>query len=1166
MLGPYRVEGVLGQGGMGVVYAGIDALGRRAAIKTIGRLRSHAHMIAFRAEVHALRRVQHPGIVRFLEEGLADVVPWYAMDLIDGPTLATFNRGLQSLRAGPALSLTHSTLDALIERREGIRAELPPASKEPRALPKQALAPDPLLQIVTLYRHICAALGHVHRRGLIHRDLKPSNVLVAEGGRPVLVDFGLVSQAGLIGGRETIVSDSGGFLGSPAYMAPEQIRGDSVDARTDLYALGCMLFESLTGRTPFVAASMWDMLDSHLGSTPPSPRDLVDGLPEPLIELLSKLLAKAPHDRLGHADDCERALSRMGGHLAVDYATSERDHTSIYFYRPRPAGRAAVLDQLFSHLDRSNLRQGRFVLVKGESGSGKTFLVTELARRGRRGRHLIVSGECPPIGYREGNEERSSAPLAPIRTLLQLVADRCRAGGPQNTERLLGPRCRVLVRYEPTLEHVPGFEEYPEPPETTPAAARERVLSAVRDTVLALCAEQSVVWIIDDLQWADELSLDLLASMAPGVLKELGLLLAGTCRSDEITPAVAAMIDRASPDVVGLGALETEDVAMMTADMLAVDRAPASLVNYLATRGHGNPFFVAEYLRAAASAGVLVHSEGRWRIDPTNSWPLSGAQNDGVDLPVPASIKDLIARRIQTLPRSARQVLEAASVLRPDLDLEILVSVMKDTESTLESVALLREKQILSGDVGRLQFVHDQIAEFVYSGLPDSIRRELHEVAAQVLERTLDADPAPRHRTVAHHWSKAGHPGRSAAHLHQAAKRARESWANEDAARLYKEAVDLAKAASTEDRLAVLVPAQEGLGDLLTLTGESEAAAASYLQVVPLVSEPLDVGRLHRKRAHALTDRRRYDDAIAALAASEAALDSCQTRTQVWWQEWIEVQNALIWVRYWTAKPDGLNALVPLVDRVRGPVEKNGTSSQRTRLPYMLSLAALRRDRFRSVEGLEHARACASAAVKSDHLLTSAESRFHLGFVLATGDHPAEAERILTEVVADANRLRHAHLEVRAQAYLSVAQRRLRSPTARASAERTLSLATKNAMPLYVAVGYANRGSFDLAAGHIEQAARDLEMALTLWRNSNPVYPFKWLAGWPLFRTQRERRAPFDEVRSLLEELLDVTQQVPPEDLTQACRSITAPASGATPKSQSLLAQVDEGCVTNALY
>jgi hypothetical protein len=215
---------------------------------------------------------------------------------------------------------------------------------------------------------------------------------------------------------------------------------------------------------------------------------------------------------------------------------------------------------------------------------------------------------------------------------------------------------------------------------------------------------------------------------------------------------------------------------------------------------------------------------------------------------------------------------------------------------------------------------------------------------------------------------------------------------------------------------------------------------------------------------------------------------------------------------------------------------------------------------------LEHARASVRAAVASDHLLTSAESRFHLGFVLATGDHPGEAEGILNGVVADANRLRHAHLEVRAQAYLSVAQRRLRSPDGRATAERTIALATKNTMPMYIAVGFANRGSYDLASGQSEQAARDLEMALSLWRNSSPVYPFKWLAGWPLFRIQRQRRADIDEVSILLEELLDITQQIPPADLLETCRSVTAPVAGAAEQLHSLLARVDESCIANALY
>ena len=962
MLGPYRVDGVLGQGGMGVVYLGVDAGGRQAAIKTIGQLRSHALMIAFRAEVHALRRVQHPGVVAFMEEGLADAVPWYAMDLIKGPTLGEFNRGLEPARAGTPPSVTYSTLDAVpggssAPLETGERA----APTQPKAPSRQALPNDLLLQVLTIYRHVCAALGHVHRRGLIHRDLKPSNILVAARGRPVLVDFGLVSRAGLIAGRETMDSDSSGFLGSPAYMAPEQIRGDSVDARTDLYALGCMLFESLTGRTPFVAASIRDMLDCHLGMLPPSAADLIDGLPEPLLELLSKLLAKAPHDRLGHADDCERALSELGAALSPDYATSERDHAGIYFYRPRPAGRAKVLDKLFAHLERASGRQGSFVLIKGESGSGKTFLVTEVARRSRRARISTVTGECPPIGYREGNEERSSAPLTPIRTLLQLVADRCRAGGRQNTERLLGAHCRILVRYEPTLAHVPGFGEYPEPPETTPAASRERVLAAVRDTLAALSAEAPLVWIIDDLQWADELSLELLASLDRELLGGHALLIAGTCRSEEITPAVESMLGRASPDLGPRGGRRTEAVAIMTAVMLAVDEPPTALVEYLATRGRGNPFFVAEYLRSAANAGVLVRANGRWRVEPTNVWPSADGEKR-VDLPVPASIKELISRRNETLPRPARHLLETAPVIVQDQDLENMVSFLRDTESTLESVALLREKQVLGGEGGRLQFVHDQIAELVYSGLSDSRRRELHEEVAQVLERTFDADPAPRHRALAHHWLKAGHPG-----FAPPPTSTRRPSARTSRGRNRRGGAALQGGCRPGDRgRHQMQPGGSGVGAGGTRRpphvdgrvpgrGRQLSRGAAPGDRAPRSGAPAPKVRPRAGRRSALRRGRRGPGA----SRGGARVVRSHGRAVAWWQEWIEAQNELIWVRYWTFKPDGMTALVPLVERVRGPIEAYGTASQRTRLPYMSSLAALsRRDRYRSPEGLEQARAC----------------------------------------------------------------------------------------------------------------------------------------------------------------------------------------------------------------
>src|SRR5262245_23560272 len=246
-LGPYRVVRPLGRGGMGVVYRGEHVeTGEQVALKTV-RV-THAKLLSsIRREIHALRRVDHPSVVRIVAEGIEGGLPWYAMELLQGDTLRIYIAGLATAEiessplAGTVTVRSHSA-----ELAEPAASDLGPTS-EPRQQAYFATAAGGALpRTLTLMRAICDALAFVHGMGLVHRDLKPENVFLRDDGMPVLVDFGLALQLSGARGREVLqVGDE--LEGTPAYMAPEQIRGKLVDARVDLYALGCMLYESVTG-------------------------------------------------------------------------------------------------------------------------------------------------------------------------------------------------------------------------------------------------------------------------------------------------------------------------------------------------------------------------------------------------------------------------------------------------------------------------------------------------------------------------------------------------------------------------------------------------------------------------------------------------------------------------------------------------------------------------------------------------------------------------------------------------------------------------------------------------------------------------------------------------------------------------------------------------------
>jgi serine/threonine protein kinase len=438
-IGPYRLEGELGRGGMGVVHRAVhEQTGARVALKTV-QVAHVGQLGSLRREVEALRQVAHPAVVRILDQGVDEGRPWYAMELLEGPTLQEWRdqrraevQGLAAvdarapsvggdpswrgigLRIGSDADAFAKTLERE-EGREGEPVELAPAEAGPRKVKARRLG-----DTLRLVRRLCVGLGHVHNQGVVHQDLKPSNIFVQRGDQPVLVDFGLVSRFGGVG-RE-VVEDGSPGSGTPAYMAPEQIAGQPVDARADLYALGCILYELITGSAPFSGQTAHQLLYQHAHVAPRAPSELVEGLPEGLDALVLGLLAKERHRRLGYAEDVLEALSRMG----VGPEEGEPSVAPRYVHPPHMVGRQQVRDELLRALAGALLGRGGRALVGGESGVGKTFLAKALASAVRE-RMAVVSGGGS-LGGRGGVQGAGGRALAPAAALVAAPRGPVRGG------------------------------------------------------------------------------------------------------------------------------------------------------------------------------------------------------------------------------------------------------------------------------------------------------------------------------------------------------------------------------------------------------------------------------------------------------------------------------------------------------------------------------------------------------------------------------------------------------------------------------------------------------------------------------------------------------------------------------------------------------------------
>lgn len=807
-IGPYRIVELVGRGGMGAVFlAQHAASGERVALKRVLAARG-CDIGGMRREIDALRRLQHPGVVRISDQGVEDGVPWYAMDLLEGETLEMNNyrrwettrqpcSDMEATRKGGGnteLTASHvrPSEPPLDERREAI----PDAPRTDRPSPGVA-ACGALPFVLAVVRRLCSTLAFVHGEGVVHRDLKSSNVMLCDGDKPILLDFGLAWRFAGAAGREVLGDVVLGTVGTAGYMAPEQIRGEMVDARADLYSLGCIFYELLTGRLPFGGRSGAEIRLQHLSAPALPPSLLVEGISPLLDDLVLRLLAKRAEDRFGHASEVAEVLSLLGADGDV---WGDRSRAQSYVYRSAIVGREGPLEAIGQRVDAALAAQGGVVLVSGESGIGKTYLAMAAARDAARRGLNVVTGSCAPLGLI--GDHPNEALLHPFRKLLLAIVDRCVAS-PDSTATLLGERAKVLAVCEPSLASLPGIAAYPDPEPLPAPAARERLLSALAQTLGAFAALSPFVLLIDDLQWADELSLRFLGTLPERWFEQKALLVVGMYRGDEETEAIGSILAREYTRRVDLARLRERSIVELVRGMLAIEEPPAGFVELIERQSEGNPFFVAEYLRTAVAERLLFRTHrGRWEIDER----LLAIDSGEAALALPSSLAALVGRRLSNLTPSARRLLSVAAVLGREVERELLLDVagLSDEEAwqpTRELVArqILEEATAfgLSGAEepgrARLRFLHDKLREIAEREMDAELRRDLHRKAAEAIERRFRSSPELHlmHATLAHHHRQGEQIALAIEHLELAGEHALATYLNGEALAHFRDATAL---------------------------------------------------------------------------------------------------------------------------------------------------------------------------------------------------------------------------------------------------------------------------------------------------------------------------------------------------------------------------------------
>ena len=665
----YQIQAHLGTGGMGEVYRVLDLeQDRECALKILNEMMDEqAVRRRFHREFQVLSGFQHPRLVRTYTWGFAEGRPYFTMEYLPGKTL-------EKIIADQVLL-------------EQFRASY----------------------FYALVQQLAEGLAYVHTQSAVHRDLKPSNIMVLEteeGIETTILDLGLAKFRHLHGAS---ITQTGATIGTAEYMSPEQGKGLWVDHRSDLYSLGVILYEMLTGASPFSGQNPISVILKHIRESPP-PINIA--VPLQTQQIVLKLLAKERVDRYQSTEELVRALP---SELVLPGDELRDVHRKVV--RPQFVGRESEMKILSAMLKDVQAGKQRVVLISGEAGVGKSRLVEELL-----GDALIHDFLC------------------------------LKGAGREEGGQIYGA---LIDAFQGTTDLVGG--------ETDKFSVMERWLQLLK----TLRQKQPIVLCLEDIQWLDELSLEFLQY----VLRDpepCPFLLCLTCRWSNLEP-LPEEIDNfihskefAEATQMQLENLSQEDVGYLAASMLGERSIPRDALQSLFRETGGQPLFVVEAVRTLVNTDVVWQNvSGDWQW---GEFPETLLSDD---------ISEVLYRRVTALPAVQQRVLEYVCVFLSDFSFELLAAVWRGDELELLDVLddLVAEGLLTTyGDEERYRFAQGLCRRAIYDRVQDVRRRLLHREIGNALEETEDAEELTEE--LADHFAAAEEQDKAVKYMRRAGKKA----------------------------------------------------------------------------------------------------------------------------------------------------------------------------------------------------------------------------------------------------------------------------------------------------------------------------------------------------------------------------------------------------------
>ncbi|NUM48297.1 MAG: tetratricopeptide repeat protein [Anaerolineales bacterium] len=759
----YQIETLLGESDLSTVFRAMDTrLDRPVAIKVLSPTLGQSAVKRLLGKARQMARLQAPNVVTIFDWAEDQGLAYLVMEYIEGQSL----RDLLNKGSG------YNPMDLAVD--------------------------------------ILYALEYAHNKGAVNGNLKPENVMVSDEVK--LIDFGLWWADD--GQRLTELPF---LLGDAYYLAPEQIEGQPVDVRTDLYAFGLILYELFTGRKPFLGEIRY-VLEKHLYQKPITPRQINPNISRSLEHLILKLLAKDPAQRYETASQVRQIL--LGLEVTPESQALSKSMRPALLPNAEGFNRIAIgssrrqtiiereeeLEQLLRLWDLAQIGRGQMVLVGGEAGVGKSFLVEQLGAQAEGA--VVLNGQC--------GEMETGSPYQPFIDILREYL--IRRASLDNLEQL-DDDANILVTLLPQIRQF--MPNLPELPPLEPEQERARLMRSISELIKRAANTQPWLLVIDNLQWIDPASMRVLFYLFRNI-SSTPILIIGIYRDVDLRPNhPLSKLDQElnrypNYQKMSIGRLSKEGVFQIL-EATWNSEIPSEWVDAIYNRTGGNPFYVKEVIKSLAEEGVVIFRDGKWHFRPIG------------DVKLPKSVRDTVMNRLERLSEDAQELIRRAAVMGQQFSMNDLLAISDVTEEGMfdaldEALGHNILREVEGGAM--LAFTHADVQQVIYEELPSHRLQVLHRHIGEIIEARYANNLSPVASQLANHFIQAHDSAKAIQYSLEAARHSREIYAYQSAMHWYRQAEKLLPESETPPEYYITL--YEGLGSVLVIQARYSEASRAY--------------------------------------------------------------------------------------------------------------------------------------------------------------------------------------------------------------------------------------------------------------------------------------------------------------------------------------------------